>query len=244
MPSIYFPHILEEGIIELEGDEFHHLIHVSRYKLQDEVIINNGMGQLSKGIIKSITKRSAQIELFEIQHKIKSKPDLGVAFALLKNKNDLWLIEKLTELGIGHFYPFESRYSLRKNIDSSQDKMVKTCISAIKQCNNAFLPEIHPVQSLDVTVTQLKKDNTFLLVASEKEESKTLFDEIEIKSDRSICFFIGPEGGFHKDEFSMFQKAGLESFSLGNHILRAETAAITVASLLTHYFYKQDKGFY
>lgn len=245
MPSVYYPEELIVGdIIRLDGDEFHHLIHVARYQLNDSVKLNNGKGSLAEGRIISINKKQAEIEIIKIESKFKSQPEIAVAFALLKNKNDLWIVEKLTELGVSHFYPIETRFSLRKNKDSSQDKMLKTAITAIKQCDNAFLPQVYPVMPLDKAILHFKQKNYQLLVASEIENGKPLLQMMQQETSNPVCFFIGPEGGFHPDEFQMFSQSGVQSFSLGNHILRAETAAIAVAAQLTGFYFKTDLSYY
>jgi 16S rRNA (uracil1498-N3)-methyltransferase len=243
MPSFYLPVIWSDSDLDnnllLDGDEFHHLVNVSRYRVNDEIILTNGMGQLAYGKISKITKKNADIYISKIDSFQKGTPEIAVAFSLLKNKNDLWIIEKLTELGIKQFFPMETRYSVRritdsknKNHDPIQDKMIKTAISAIKQCDNAFLPIVHPVSTLNETILQIKNFGFKGIVASEK-ETETSLSELSFKLyPSSLCIFIGPEGGFHQDEFDLFMKEKIDSFTIGNHILRAETAAVTASAIV------------
>ncbi len=251
MPSFYFPVDFEKGTLVIDGDEFHHMINVSRYHANDQVLLNNGMGLLAQANIQSISKKNAVLEIIDIKTMNKGNPEIAVAFSLLKNKNDLWIIEKLTELGIKHFFPMETRYSVRriidhknKNADPLQEKMLKTAISAIKQCDNAFLPEIRKVDALEQTIMKIKEMDFLPILASEIEHNQSLISLLDQHQGQNLCFFIGPEGGFHPDEFELFNKHQVSSFSLGNHILRAETAAVSIASVITNHLYHTNPQYY
>lgn len=251
MPSFYFPLEFEKGELMIDGDEFHHMVNVSRYHIQDQVLLNNGNGMLAQAIIQSISKKNAVLEIIDLKNVNKGNPEIAVAFSLLKNKNDLWIIEKLTELGIKHFFPMETRYSVRriidhknKNADPLQEKMLKTAISAIKQCDNAFLPEIRKVDALEHTIRKIKDMDFLPILASEIEHDQSLISILDTHPQQNICFFIGPEGGFHPEEFELFNKHQVTPFSLGNHILRAETAAVSIASVITNHLYHQNPQYY
>lgn len=251
MPSFYYPFLFEKGLLNLEGDEFHHLVNVSRHRVGDEIKLNNGMGNLAYTKIESINKKYAQLEIHKIESFTKGSPEIGVAFSLLKNKNDLWLIEKLTEIGVKHFFPMETRFSVRRIIDKKNkesdpiiDKMTKITIAAIKQCDNAFLPIIYPINSLEHTLLNIQKMDFIPIVASEQEKEQSLISLVSQKVSAPYCFFIGPEGGFHPDEFNHFIDQQVKTFTLGNHIQRAETAAINVASVISALILESNKEYY
>ncbi len=255
MPSFYIPIKWTDSDLNtkmsIDGDEFHHIVNVSRYRVKDEIVLTNGMGQLAYGYINSISKKNAEIHLQKIESYQMGSPEIAIAFSLLKNKNDLWIIEKLTELGVRHFFPMETRYSVRRIVDNKnkehdpiQDKMIKTAIAAIKQCDNAYLPVVHSVTPLNETIHKVHDLGFTALVASEKEKETSLSSLYQSLYPKPVCVFIGPEGGFHPEEFSLFMNEGLQTFTLGNHILRAETAAITVSSVILSVMLQQNPQYY
>jgi 16S rRNA (uracil1498-N3)-methyltransferase len=255
MPSFYFPESLDDykrkTSLTIEGDEFHHIVNVSRHRVGDEILLNNGMGQLAHCEITFISKKNITVSINKIDTYTKSDPEIAVSFSLLKNKNDQLIVEKLTEIGVSQFYPMETRYSVRringyksKESDPSNEKMIKTAITAIKQCDNAFLPKIHSINNIANVIKSVKSHGFEPIIASEIEQNISLEDLYTSIYPKPVCIFIGPEGGFHPDEFELFQQENVRCFSLGNHILRAETAAISSAAVIASYNYKHNKRYY
>ncbi|MDD3050869.1 MAG: RsmE family RNA methyltransferase, partial [Candidatus Cloacimonetes bacterium] len=81
------------------------------------------------------------------------------------------------------------------------------------------------------------------IVASEIEQANLLSDLVN-NSNENFCLLIGPEGGFDKSEFSFFQNEGVRTFSLGNHVLRAETAAIAAVSQIMLTVLNNNRNYY
>ncbi len=242
MPCFYTPNLnKEDKKIIISGDEFHHIIHVFRKSQNDEIHLTNGSGLMAKAKIHSITKRNLTVSILSKKDKSQSNLKIAVAFSLLRNKHDHLIIEKLTELGVKEFFPIITEHSVRKPAKNTVEKFKKTAISAIKQCDNAFLPKIHQVLSLNTFLNSKKYYQP--VVALETGNCKTinaLLEEVE----KPMCIIIGPEGGFDKKEIELFKQKEIPFFSLGNHVLRAETAAIAAASQLMGYYLEKDSDYY
>jgi len=233
MPGFYAPHLkLSQTSVVLTGDEFHHLCHVFRRKTGDAVLLTNGSGVRAGGVIQHLDKGSASISLDWTQEYEPAKPPMACAFALLRNKNDAIIIDKLTELGVRDLFPFTSDFTVRKSSSNTVGKFQAIAVSAIKQCDNAFLPRIHPVLPLAACLDTISAAHYVPCVAVETGKHDLLHDARD--TGESTCVVIGPEGGFSPEEKALFAKNQLHTFSLGNHILRAETAAITSISQLLH----------
>lgn len=231
MPSFYTPDLTSnQKTITISGSEHHHITKVFRFTIGKEIYLNSGTGVYAKAKISDIQKKYLTCEVEEFIIREKYSPDIAVAFSLLRNKNDYLLIEKLTELGVAEFFPFESDYSVRKASNNTTDKFKTTAIEAIKQCDNGFLPTINDTKSLAVQLTEIKNRNYDIFVASEKEQTLTLKKIINEKLEKPICILIGPEGGFSLKEFESFSAQGYHQYKLGINILRAETAAICAVS--------------
>lgn len=225
MPSIYHPQLNEAN--SLTGEEHHHLSRVLRAKIEDVVLLNDGKGSLAKAIIQSIDKKSAQFQLLDraIYHEPSNL--FAVAFSLLKNRHDELIVEKCTELGCMEFYPFISSYSVRKSDDVSRFQRI--ALSAIKQCDNPWLPLINPVQILKDSIDQVKQNGYIPIFCTEQRPDLWLHD-LELPNGIKPCFFIGPEGGFSREELHFITQEKLPQISISKLVLRAETAAIAIAA--------------
>ena len=154
------------------------------------------------------------------------------------------IIEKLTELGVKKFFPMKTDFTIKKFNDKTKLKYHKTAISAIKQCDNAFLPQISDISSFNMITSKIIEEGYFPIVASERENATTLKEAFCNLSVEKICLFIGPEGGFSDREFQYFENNNFAKIKLGNHILRAETAAISAVSELIGILLTGDKDYY
>ena len=231
MPSFYIPELtIHHKTVTITGSEHHHITKVFRFTEGKELFLNSGNGVYAKAKINEIQKKSLTCEIVDFIPREKYSPNITVAFSLLRNKNDHLLIEKLTELGVAEFFPFESEYSVRKASNNTTDKFKTTAIEAIKQCDNGYLPIINETKNLFVQLAEIENKNYDIFVASEKENYKTLKHFISGKMEKPICVLIGPEGGFSEKEFESFSKKEYKQFKLGINILRAETAAISAVS--------------
>ena len=245
MPGFFVPQLtIGDVSILISGEEFHHIIHVFRKKVNEEILLTNGKGIVSKATITSIRKKELTANILEIREEKISQPKIAVAFPLLKNKHDSLIVEKLTELGVKEFYPLITERTVRQPSKNTLDKFTKIAISAIKQCDNAFLPKIHEFSTLKVLFDKLQKMNKQPLAALETGEHQLLTNVVPEFNEQELCLIFGPEGGFSSAEINLLQQEKIPTFTLGNHILRAETAAITAVSQLMGFYLKQNPKYY
>ena len=228
MPSFYIDFSDTTSDIEVSCEEFHHISHVFRHKKHDVIALVNGKGLKAKAAIKDITKKSLILEINELIHVQKPARKVACAFSLLKNKNDLLIVEKLTELGVSDLFPLQTKNSVKLSKENTKDKMIKTAISAIKQCDNAWLPNIHDVMNLETVLAKIGESGYTPFVASEMIPEQTLYSALS--SPKDVCIIIGPEGGFDTSEFALFNQRSIQQVSISINILRAETAAICAVS--------------
>ena len=244
MPCFYTPELKEQDSeIMISGEEYHHIIDVFRKPIEAEILLNNGKGLLAKAKILSINKKNLTVSILSINKEKRSQPKIAVAFSILKNKHDFMIIEKLTELGIKEFFPIITDRTVRKPSKNTTIKFKKTAVAAIKQCDNAFLPKVNITTSLTEFLENIK-ENYKPVVALEVGENRQLWEVVSSLNEENICLIIGPEGGFTYEEIEMFKNKKIRTFSLGNHIVRAETAAIAASAQLVGYFLKENPEYY
>lgn len=138
------------------------------------------------------------------------------------------MVEKLTELGVYTIAWIETQRTERKTINP--EKIKAWTIAAMKQSHRYFLPKLEYYKSLQSFLTS--DTSQFKWVASLQSH---VFDPPAISQNSSISIIIGPEGDLTPEEYQMIAQHQIQAVSLGDHILRTETAAI--ASLLKAQFF-------
>ena len=226
MPSYYCPQLhVESSSLKLEGEEFHHLNRVKRKQSGDLISLNSGHGVMALASIERIERDHAELEVRQIYSREMSGPQYAIALALLKNHHDELAIEKCTELGARDFFPLITQYSVRSEGKNTLARFRKIALSAIKQCDNPYLPEVHEILDLDTAIEKIRNAGYQPVLCSEIERSHWLRD---LGAGVNMCFIIGPEGGFTENEFAFMQD--IPQLMLSPLVCRAETAAIAVAA--------------
>lgn len=150
--------------------------------------------------------------------------DLYLAQSPLRSDAQLTIMEKATELGIRAVYPIATDNCALK-IDKQQ-KWQRVMYEASKQCERAKIPTCLNRTSLEEV---LKQNFDKILVFAERDAQMSLKSYLQknpILKGEKVLVIIGPEGGFSQREFDYFKEKGLPLISLGDLILKAETAVI------------------
>ena len=142
----------------------------------------------------------------------------------MRSDAQLTVIEKATELGVRAVYPvFTDNCALKVN---KQEKWQKVMYEASKQCERAKIPTCEAPITFDEL---LKKEFDKVIVFAERSTEKSLryyLNENPIQKGDKVLVIIGPEGGFSEKDFEYFKQKNLPLITLGNLILKAETAVI------------------
>ena len=152
---------------------------------------------------------------------------ITVILSLIKQDKFEWAIQKLTELGVSRIVPYiAERTQIVPEGKKKWERFRKILQEAAEQSHRNRIPELcDPVKEKDL-VHFLSDVN---LLAYEKEDTKLTAVEIR---EGSVSLLIGPEGGFTENETVRFKELGFRSLSLGKRILRAETAAVYLTSVV------------
>ncbi|MEK9751341.1 MAG: RsmE family RNA methyltransferase [Flavobacteriaceae bacterium] len=207
----------------LDPFESKHLVRVLRKKEGDRIELGNGLGDLFEAII--IDANSKRCELAVQGHSRESLPPfrLHLALALLKSNDRFeWCLEKATELGVASITPLLSDHCEKNKFN--QERAERTLQSAFKQSLNAFIPELHPLQSVSDYLMAHDEETVLMGHCYEEPQKKDLFFTARNYNDYHIM--IGPEGDFSRNEVLLAKQQKVEFFSLGEQRLRTETAAI------------------
>ena len=221
------------NLYKIEGIEHNHLKNVMRLNEGDKIILVCGDDYDYFAEIKKITKGDTlvYIESKEI-NKNNPKCDVAVFQALVKSDNMSLIIQKLTELGIKDFYPFESEFITSKDKFGKKDKFQEISNQSIKQCKRSIPMKVHDTLTFDNMLKELENFDD-IIFANECEKTLSL-KNINISKDKKVAVIIGSEGGFSEKEIEKIISIGGKSISLGRRILRAETAAISLSSVVMY----------
>lgn len=164
--------------------------------------------------------------------------DLYLAQSPLRSDAQLTIMEKATELGARGVYPvITDNCALAKSVlDKKHEKWQKVMFEASKQCERAVVPTCFEPTTLE-KVLALNFDKILVLAERSTEISmKDYLTQNPIKKGEKVLAIIGPEGGFSQKEFEFFKQKGLPLISLGDLILKAETAVIvTLGNIVYEY---------
>ncbi|MEO0144497.1 MAG: RsmE family RNA methyltransferase [candidate division WOR-3 bacterium] len=208
----------------IENEEFHHLYRVLRHKKGDKILVFDGKGNEYICEILEILKDKAKIKPIEKLESREYHFHIAIAQALIKKERFEIFLEKSVELGVKEIYPIITKYSVVK-LEEKKERWEKIIINACKQSHRQIVPKLHNIKSL-TEIIEISKDYDLRIFGSVHSKKNIL--EFE-KSDK-VLIVIGPEGGLSEDEELLLKEHEFLDFSLGNFILRSETASIVAIS--------------
>lgn len=217
----YAPDILLDSTLPQE--ESMHCVRVLRKKEGDLIYITDGKGHFFDAEIIEAHQKHCVVNIVETICAPKQwKNNIHIAFAPTKNMDRVeWFAEKATEIGIDTLTPLLCRYSERKEI--KLPRVEKILISAMKQSQKAYLPELNELCTFKDFVK--KPFNGQKFIAHCYDSPKSLMKSIYHRGG-DVLILIGPEGDFSEQEVEMALNAGFDPISLCDSRLRAETAAL------------------
>jgi 16S rRNA (uracil1498-N3)-methyltransferase len=217
----------------LTGEHADHLVRVLRASVGQEFdVAANGIVRRARVI--SVEDSRVEFELGD-ELPLSPAPKLTLLLAVFKFDRMEWAIEKCTELGVARIVPVIAQRTdahLASAAAKRTERWRRIALQAAEQSRRPTPPEIAaPVKLSDA----VNLTGGLQIVLSESEQQVHLRDALEsqpAESGDEMIFAVGPEGGWTADELQQFQQAGWISASLGNTILRTETAAIAATAII------------
>lgn len=219
----------------LENSDIHHIKKVMRCKKNDkiEVVYEEKVHLCNIDDIDSL--KLSIVDVYEEDRDLKI--ELTIAISLVQEQKFDLILQKLTELGVTSIIPLKTERSIVKIDKFKEEKKLlrweTICKEASEQSHRVTIPKIHNIKTMKELLNIKKEVN---LICSLNDNTKPLESYLtdEVKE---ILFVIGPEGGFTNGEEEFLIQNGFSSTTLGKRVLRVETAAMYVASII-NYIYK------
>ncbi len=218
----------DEKILVISNFEIlHQMVNVLHLQKNEQLILCDGNGQEYLVHLKDIHPSEGHFWIIEkIQHTVDRKRKVTLYASILKGEHFELLAQKATEVGVHALVPIISERTIKLNVKI--ERIQKIMKESAEQSGRTIVPSVYPVISFKQSLKQ-----------SEDQEIRYFFDfhtpkflSESIHDLSSVAAFIGPEGGWHKTERALAEKAGCIPVSLGETTLRAETAGIIAAFLL------------
>ncbi|MET0156011.1 MAG: RsmE family RNA methyltransferase [Rickettsiales bacterium] len=217
------------GRLTVEDDAFFYLCRVMRLGEGDSVHIFNDESGEWRGELGTPQKREVSVCVAERIRPPEKRPSLTLVFSPLKNKEENFLLQKATELGVGRLLP--CRFSRTVARDVKRDHAQKIVVEAAEQCERVSVPLIDETRHFtDVAEALAGEDGLLCLHCDEQGEGKPAREALSsLPPHDKAALIVGPEGGFTDEERASLKTIFGEKLArlcLGPRILKAETAAM------------------
>ena len=232
---------INDGVIIIDGTDAHHIARSLRMAEGDRVIVCDGDGGEYGCTLSRIRDEECRCEIIErLDSGAESPVRITLCMAYPKGDKLEVVIQKAVELGVYKIIPFESSRCVKRpkaeKAEKQTARLSRIAEEAAKQCGRAIIPEVtHPrsyAQMLDAA-----EECDLALFCYENEDGLTVKDIIKGREKpKTVAVIVGSEGGFSPEEAEVAKQAGCLSVSLGNRILRCETAPSFVLSALSYEF--------
>ena len=209
----------------LDKSQSHYISKVMRIKEGDNISLFNETGEWIVKI-KEVKKGIINFVVIKKLRNVENDTEMWLAFTPIKFNYLNFMIQKATELGVTRFIPILTDRTVVRQIN--KDRIKKIIIEASEQSNRIKLPKLEKLINFKDFLKIYKNTNIILGDLNKNEE------KIHFNKNKPICILIGPEGDFSENERElMSQLQNIRSLRINRNILRTETAAIAMISILT-----------
>ena len=237
------PENIDGKQVRITGPDVNHIKNVLRMKTGEELLVSDGAGTDYTCAVSVISDDEI---LCDITGEGTSLTEPSVKFYLFQGlpKADKFehIIQKSVELGVYEIIPVQTARSIVKYDDkkarAKNERWQKISESAAKQSRRGIVPRVRDICTFDEAVRYVSDEANGIsmsIIPYENFKDMNATREIlsGIRPGMSVAIFVGPEGGFEEEEAALANAAGIRSISLGNRILRTETAPLMLLSVLT-----------
>lgn len=239
MRRLFYKGLLDDTI-EITGSDAHHLIHVMRARVGQEILIVDDANQVARMEMTGFREDAVTLSLIErLDADTESPIELVLAQCLLKADKMDMVVQKAVELGAVGIMPIRSQNCVVRYDDKKAKARVerwqRIADEAAKQCGRTALLTVAPIQGIqEFLAEEAAREDSVLIFCYENESEQTVREKLQAGKAQRIVLLIGAEGGFTLEEAERVTAAGGVSVTLGPRILRAETAAMAAMAVVQY----------
>lgn len=210
------------------GEDAAHHMRVRRLDVGARLRVLDGRGAIGEGVLTQLAKRHATVAVEQVTHREAPAP-IHLLLPVADKDRMLWLAEKATELCVASWRPVLFRRSKHVNPRGEgpvfQQKTRARMVSALEQSGGAWLPALYPEATVEHAIAARPEGVGVVLDAGAPPLLVALRATVAAAS--ALTLVVGPEGGFEPSEREAFVQAGFVMASLGEQVLRFETAGVS-----------------
>ena len=229
---------LKDDKIYIGGLDYNHIKNVLRLKPKDNIIVNIGNNMDYEAKITRLTNDYVEAEIIH-SYQVETEPSVNISLfqAIPKGEKMEYIIQKAVEIGVVKIIPIITDRVIvkldNKNVKNKTERWQRISEQASKQNKRGIIPEVIAPLELKQSIELLKKHD-LVVILYENESNNKLRDVLakSIKSMKDIAILVGPEGGLANKELELLNE--FEVASLGNRILRTETAGLVAATMILY----------
>lgn len=242
---IYKPEDLQDDIITIGGSEAHHIAKVLRCVKGDMVRLIDGLGTAHICEIASVGPKKIDCRIIKTQKNSgESNLQLTLAIGLSTALKFDDVVEKATEAGVRRLTPLLTEKAKVKTGDKGaltrkMQRWRRICEAAVKQSGRSWIPVIDEPIPYDIFLQDCHPDESIIFHPAAREDN--IIDLIKLKSLHRMTILVGPESGFSSAEIEAARSLGITPISLGDRVLRTETAG-TILPALMIYLWENTKA--
>jgi len=232
-PQFFVRRLVVGERVSLEPADAHHAVGSLRLRVGDPVRLADGEGTVGRGVLADVGRGRARLDVEDVERVDRPSPSVSVALAPPKGDRLSWAVQKLAEVGVDRTILLESERSVRRwdreRAERALDRLAGVAREAAMQSRRPFIMQIEGPSSL----FDVKSDNvgpTIVLWERADAGLGSVLDE----TAGDVRLAIGPEGGFTEEEVRQCVGDGAVTASLGEGILRTETAALAASVVALH----------
>jgi 16S rRNA (uracil1498-N3)-methyltransferase len=227
------PRLSDSSIWEIrQGEELQHLRKVLRLQEGAELEVCDGLGRWGIGALTAVGKDLALVKVSRVEIEEEAKPAFLLGVGALQQSTMADLLPFLVELGVDEIHIFlQDGVAKHRLSEGTIERWQRILLSSLKQCKRARLPLLHTWPSLTAFLAHIQTRGVRGVVLDP--ESQQSLGSLVFSQDQAICLVLGGEKGFLPSERQLLDSANFSNASLGSYILRAITAAIAAAALIS-----------
>lgn len=232
--------IVENKIHISDIENYRHIARALRIRKGEKLLLIDENQIQYETVVCDITDKEVIVEIENSYKSGRSLPfGLYLAQSPLRSDAQSFIVEKATELGVKGIYPIHTDNCVLSNevIEKKVEKWQKIMYEASKQCERADIPTCYHIENLEDLINKFDR----VIVFCERIANKTLKDIDKIQYNQNILVVVGPEGGFSQREFDLFKNTNVEMLTLGDLILKAETAVVVALGNIIYEFTAKNK---
>jgi len=236
------PEAIKEGIVSIGGSEAKHIFNSLRLGVGDVISVFDGSGEEYIALIEKASAENIKARVIE-EKSVNVEPFCRITLfqGFPKAQKMDFVVEKCTEIGVSRIVPLITERTVIEIDKDDQNKRSKRigrwqriAQAASKQSGRRKIPEIAQPMLFNEAINE-EMDISFIPWEMERKKNlKKIFSEKREEKIDKIGIFIGPEGGFTKEEIGRAVHKKIIPITLGPRILRCETAGMVTAALILH----------